>query len=136
VLILDDDKPGFLSFGPGRNNIKHVATDRECYVKVHRTKGSDGNISCNYRTVQLSHAAGRIGKPGEDYVHVEGVLQFEHHETKKEILVEILPKANEGDEHRDEIFGVQIFDAEPAAVKISKKDTCIVEIVTDVESKK
>ncbi len=36
---------------------------------------------------------------------------------------------------RDEIFGVQIFDAQPAAVKISKKDTCVIEIVTDAEAK-
>ena len=37
---------------------------------------------------------------------------------------------------RDEIFGVQLYDAEPAAVKISKKDTCIVEIVNDAQAKK
>jgi solute carrier family 8 (sodium/calcium exchanger) len=29
-----------------------------------------------------------------------------------------------------------LYDAEPSAVKISKKDTCIVEIVTDAEAKK
>lgn len=34
------------------------------------------------------------------------------------------------------MFGVQLFDAQPTAVKISKKDTCIVEIVTDAETKK
>ena len=50
--------------------------------------------------------------------------------------MEILPKKIKDDEVRDEIFGVQIYDAEPAAVKISKKDTCIVEIVTDAETKK
>ena len=53
MLILDDDKPGFLSFGEGHrtNSITHVATDKECLVKVHRTRGSDGKISCYYRTV-------------------------------------------------------------------------------------
>jgi hypothetical protein len=40
------------------------------------------------------------------------------------------------DEERDEIFGVKLFDAEPSAVKISKKDTVICEIVTDVDQKR
>jgi len=39
-------------------------------------------------------------------------------------------------EVRDEIFGVQLFEAEPIAVKISKKDMCVVEIVNDAEAKK
>ena len=73
---------------------------------------------------------------GEDYVHQEGKLNFEHNETEKEIVIEILQRELAEDETRDEIFGVQLFDAHPAAVKISKKDTCIVEIVTDAESKK
>ncbi len=35
VLILDDDKPGFLSFGEGkRTNVKHVASEDKCVVKV------------------------------------------------------------------------------------------------------
>lgn len=107
VLILDDDKPGFLSFGEGKkNNIKHVATEKECVVRVHRTKGSDGKISCHYRTIQISNATGRIGKPGEDYVHKEGTLHFDHNETEKEIVVEIIQREMQEDETRDEIFGV------------------------------
>jgi len=39
-------------------------------------------------------------------------------------------------EVRDEIFGVQLFEAEPIAVKISKKDMCVVEIVNDAEANK
>jgi hypothetical protein len=90
-LILDDDKPGFLSFGEGKkSSVKHIATEEKCMVKVHRTKGSDGKISCRYRTVQISHATGRVGTPGEDYVHIEGVLNFGHNETEKEIEIEII----------------------------------------------
>ena len=37
------------------------------------------------------------------------------------------------DEERDEIFGLKLYGAEPVAVKISKKDTAIIEIVTDSE---
>lgn len=52
------------------------------------------------------------------------------------IDIEIIKRDMEEDEVRDEIFGVQLFDAEPVAVKISKKDICIVEIVNDAEAKK
>jgi hypothetical protein len=50
------------------------------------------------------------------------------------ITVRILQK--ETDEPREEIFGVKIFDASPQGVKVSKKDTCFVEIVSDQEGKK
>jgi len=36
-------------------------------------------------------------------------------------------------EERNEIFGLKLFEAQPVAVKISKKDTAIIEIVTDVD---
>ena len=55
-------------------------------------------------------------------------------ESKKEIVIPIMVRDN--DEERDEMFGVKLFDPWPAAVKVSKKDTLVVEIVTDVERKK
>ena len=36
-------------------------------------------------------------------------------------------------EERNELFGLKLYDADPVAVKISKKDTAIIEIVADVE---
>jgi hypothetical protein len=55
-------------------------------------------------------------------------------ESKKEIVIPI--KVRDNDEERDEMFGVKLYDPWPAAVKVSKKDTLVVEIVTDVERKK
>lgn len=69
VLILDDDKPGFLSFGHGNNQVKHVASEKNCSITVQRTKGSDGKITCNYRTISVQNSTGRVAKDGEDYVH-------------------------------------------------------------------
>lgn len=51
VTIIDDDKPGFLSFNEKKGSIKHIATEEECTVGVVRTNGSDGKITCRYRTV-------------------------------------------------------------------------------------
>ena len=55
-------------------------------------------------------------------------------ESKKEIVIPI--KVRDNDEERDEMFGIKLYDPWPAAVKVSKKDTLVVEIVTDVERKK
>jgi len=72
VLILDDDKPGFLSFGgegkKSKVSVKHIATDRKCIVKVHRSKGSDGIISCKYKTVEIPITTGRTAVAGRDFV--------------------------------------------------------------------
>lgn len=46
-----------------------------------------------------------------------------------------MPHENSNEE-RNEIFGVKLYDAFPAAVKISKKDTQVIEIVTDATKKK
>ena len=51
-------------------------------------------------------------------------------------ISETLDAFKEEDEKRDEVFGVKIFNANPPIVKISKKDSIIVEIVTDAETKK
>ena len=39
----------------------------------------------------------------------------------------------DAEEERDEIFGLKLYAADPVAVKISKKDTAVIEIVTDGE---
>ena len=59
-------------------------------------------------------------------------MTFERLETQKEIQIAILDR-EDPDEERDEIFGLKLYDAEPSAVKISKKDTAVIQIVTDTE---
>lgn len=74
-------------------------------------------------------------KPDIDYEHVEGTLEFKHTESKKTISIPIIQKEDENAE-REEMFGLKLYDAEPAIVKVSKKDTAIIEIVTDSERKR
>ena len=79
MTIIDDDKPGFLAFQEKRQNIKHIGTEEKCSIIVERTNGSDGRITCQYETIELTDiVAHRSGKPGVDYVHTEGELVFEH----------------------------------------------------------
>lgn len=108
VTIIDDDRPGVVAFEK-QGRIRHAANIPECRIRVVRLHANDGKISVKYRTVQIDNTS-RTATPGTDYEHVDGVLEFDHRESEKEIVVPILQKDTEG-EGRDEIFGVQIFDA-------------------------
>ena len=81
VTIIDDDKPGFLSFKEKRNNIKQVASDSKCEIVVDRTNGSDGKITCKYKTIELKDIiAHKKAVEHLDYEPCEGELEFEHNE--------------------------------------------------------
>lgn len=128
---MDDDKPGMLVFEE-KNAIHHPANEKECTVVINRVQGTDGAIKCRFKTVPLGIGE-QSAKPDIDFIAAEGELEFAHQESRKTVTITILEK--EGEE-RDEIFGLKLYDAEPAIVKISKKDTAIIEIVTDAAKKK
>ena len=135
VTILDDDKPGMLVF-KDKKTVKHPAVEANCVVVVERVQGADGQIKVKYETVCIDDSP-QTATPGKDYTPVQGQLVFNHNELRKEIVIPILKHegVDEGAE-RDEIFGVKLYEPEPAAVKISKKNTLMIEIVTDSEKKK
>ena len=83
-----------------------------------------------YKTVPMGQGDSQA-KPGIDFEETSGVLEFMHQESQKEIVVKILEHEDPSEE-RHEMFGLMLFEAEPSVVKISKKDTLVVTIVTDV----
>lgn len=86
-----------------------------------------GKITCKFKTIELEDIGTR-GTPDEDYLHAEGLLEFQQEEISKIIKVRILPR--EDSDERGELFGVKIYDPQPKDIaKISMKDTCLVEIV-------
>ena len=62
------------------------------------------------------------------------MLEFENTQGQKYIPIKILPK--ETKEERNEMFGLKLYSAEPEEVKISKKHTICIEIVTDHDKKR
>ena len=137
VTIIDDDKPGDLVFKEKRS-IKHPANESVCRIDVHRIHGCDGLIKCKYRTTELDKTE-RTAIPGKHYTPVSGTLEFAHNVVKNTIEIPILQLKDEaGNEitERDEIFGIKLEAPSPDIVKISKKDTLMIEIVTDAEQKK
>jgi solute carrier family 8 (sodium/calcium exchanger) len=109
VTILDDDKPGVLAFKE-KGVYKHIATDKECRISVQRLHAADGIITCQFKTIEISKSD-RTATPGKDYIHTEGTLTFESGNQLQEIVIEIPQRENDDKKERDEIFGVQIFDA-------------------------
>ena len=74
VTIIDDDKPGQIYF-EATKNIKAVATDPICEVKLLRKNGSDGVVTVDYKTKTLDNTED-TASPDIDYVPVEGTVTF------------------------------------------------------------
>jgi len=99
---------------------------------IERRNGSDGTVTVDFKTIELD-ASEHTASAGIDFEHVNTTVVFNAGETLKTINVPIIPK---DDEHRSESFAVQLSNITPAGAKLSKKSFMIVNIVTDVESKK
>jgi len=99
VTIIDDDKPGQLSFE--QRQVKAIASNNEVYITVLRQHGLDGEISCYYKTEALGTDESSA-KPGEDYEHTEGWLVFKSQEQEQKIRIPILSKGE--NDKREEIF--------------------------------
>ena len=120
VTILDDDKPGTLVFEE-KKTMRHPVTERECQIVVNRENGTDGMAKVKFKTVKMAQGE-QEAKPDVDFTPVQGELEFLHQESRKTITIPILEPENP-DAEMDQIFGLKLYDAQPEAVKISKKDT-------------
>ena len=70
VLIIDDDKPGNLAFKK-KGQIRHVATEEKLVITVERVGGADGDVYCQYKTVQLKSNP-RSAEKDRHFTHCEG----------------------------------------------------------------
>lgn len=104
-------------------------------MTVLRQHDSDGIISVKFKTVQIDNTS-RTASPGIDYEETSGTLTFEHRECEKDIIVPIIQRTLKQGEERNEMFGVKLYSPDPIAVKISKKNTAMVEIVSDAKAKR
>jgi len=76
VTIMDDDRPGMLSFADNKTH-RHVHDQAECRITIKRSNGSDGDISLDYETYELDKSA-NTASPGVHYEHIKGELKFKH----------------------------------------------------------
>lgn len=100
---------------------------------IFRKNGSDGIVTVKYETQDIGKTD-HTATEGRDYTRVEGTLTFAHQETEKTIEIPILFR--EGEEERDDSFMVKLSEVTPDGAKLSKKDAIIINILTDIDSKK
>ena len=119
VTIIDDDKPGQISFEETKG-IKVLAAkdDTMCEVVLLRKNGSDGRVTVDYKTIELDKSE-HTATAGVDYKHVEGTVVFEQNQTEATIEIPILARADV--DTRDESFGIQLENITPEGAKLSKK---------------
>ena len=136
VTIIDDDKPGQISFEETKG-IKVLAGQSGeptvCEVVLLRKNGSDGKVTVDYKTIELDESD-HTATAGVDYKHCEGTVVFEQNQNTATIEIPILARPDGGD--RDESFGIQLSNITPDGAKLSKKSFQIVNIITDAEGKK
>lgn len=99
VTIIDDDKPGVLSFAKRGFVVKESAGVVQ--IPVRRNCGADGDISVKYRTIDKSAISGR------DYKGGEGEITFKNREVER--ILEI-PIIDDMDPEKDECFEIELFD--------------------------
>jgi solute carrier family 8 (sodium/calcium exchanger) len=122
VTIIDDDQPGELRFLSETLTVNDGAGEQIVEVEVSRYNGSTGNISCAYKTENMTAVA------GHDYEQTEGKLEFEDGQAHAKIVVKILPQAR----NKEITFNLVISDAE--GTKFDPKtdggeDTCVCHVV-------
>lgn len=76
MTIIDDDEPGTFAFQAG-DLYQHIATEPECVLKVVRSNGCSGEVTMNFKTIELNRDRD-TASPGIHYEHVEGTLTFDN----------------------------------------------------------
>lgn len=151
ITILDEDFPGTLAFE--QTDIVAARNKEKVDVIIKRFDGTDGKISCMVRTEPL--LVGTINYQNaiefEDYLPKHEKVEFNAGENEKIVPIylvnERVPQADQtkkefgmdGEQEKSEEvdteedasgpkFKVVLEKPEPEMVKISKKNTCIVEL--------
>jgi len=110
-------------------------TDEKCVINVLREGGTDGKISCRWKTVELqsNHSAAQAGI---DFIPKEGVIEFVNEQAVAIIDIEICQHPEEnlvGEVNK--CFAVQLSKPSVKEVKI-KTPLLVIELVKDQRSKK
>ena len=158
VTILDEDFPGTIQFENTDIKVSKDATEVE--INVERVDGSDGTIACMISTEPLTvDTSPQSAQEFEDYLPKHEKITFKHQEKEQKVVIKLVnekigvtedikefkevdgedeeegdPEEEEGDP--DLIFKVKLDKPEPAGVKISKKNVCLVTLLRNDEEDK
>lgn len=149
ITILDEDFPGKLGFAS--TEIQASKFQERIDVKIVRSEGSSGKISCMIRTEQLTEsgrAAHNSATEFDDYLPKQEFVKFDNQENEKTVSItlvndKMVPRVegktggnqvdeddmdveqnSQEDEASDVVFKIVLEKADPPEVKISKKNVC------------
>ena len=141
VTIIDEDLPGTIGFEKTDVRVSNDST--HATVKITRTDGIDGTVTCDIRTEAFT------AHVDEHFVPLaEGFqVKFEHGECEKEVKIQLAKveapdpnkKEESGDDNKNDdeesdaeevIFKVFVENVEPKGAKFNAKNFCSVNIVS------
>lgn len=118
VIIIDDDDPGSIAFA---EKVVTVSERKQfASIKVVRSTGAKGKVSCKYRTSDGS------AMTGADYKSTEGVVCFEPGQITQKIKIPLI----DSDKCYDRVFNVSLFDPSEFA-RLEKTNIVLVKVVDD-----
>ena len=118
VIIIDDDDPGSIAFS---DKIVTVSERKQfATIKIVRSTGAKGQVSCKYRTSDGSAVA------GIDYKATEGVVSFEAGQISQKIKIPLV----DSDKYYDRVFNVSLFEPSEFA-RLEKTNIILFKIVDD-----
>ncbi|QDZ25346.1 sodium/calcium exchanger protein [Chloropicon primus] len=118
VIIIDDDDPGSIAF---ENKIVTVSERKShASVKVIRSAGAKGAVSCKYKTSNGSAMA------GTDYQETSGTVSFEPGQISQKIKIPLI----DSDKVYDRVFNVSLYEPSEFA-RLEKSNIVLVKIVDD-----
>jgi len=121
ITILNDDEPGTFQFEKRGHLVKESCGN--ALLSVIRQNGADGQVDIKWRTIDKS------AMNGKDFTGGEGVLQFKHGETQRDIVI---PIVDDMEYEKDENFEVELYEATNGA-KLGKLKRSAVTITNDDE---
>ncbi|XP_067931552.1 sodium/calcium exchanger 3-like isoform X3 [Watersipora subatra] len=84
VTIIDDDEPGEFSF----SKHQYYAEGGKCILTVQRSKGCDGTVTLQYKSIDGSAKGGDSLETADFIAVTDGLLEFKHSESSKTIGIE------------------------------------------------
>ncbi|CDW75956.1 na ca-exchange isoform a [Stylonychia lemnae] len=136
IVIVDDAKDPIIGF----KQVSQKIHPRERYVSVKVTRMGDTNSKASvfYYTDEIKDNV-NCAVEGEDFEPIrKAELEFDIGELEKQIDIKLAEKDDDELDEDDEIylvFNVKLFDPQPNNIRLSLKDTCMVEITNEQNRK-
>jgi len=114
ITILNDDEPGTFQFEKRGHLVKESCGD--AVISVVRQNGADGDVDVKWKT------SDKTAINGKDYTGGEGVLQFKHGETQRDIKI---PIVDDMVYEKDENFEIELYEVSNGASLGNMKRTAV-----------